>query len=188
MGKILYGNMYSEIKSGSTCNTLVTEYILRGKRRGGAEIDTEVSPFLREKLRNKLPSLANRRRRLRCHAETEATATAADAESTPTSPTTTGISKSTSGRDEDTATDAAPAARSTTGAGSSKRSGRTRRRTRSHENNNNGASVVDRGAGLVERRKQVMTSASLTTLSLRDMERREDGAASDGGGGDALDR
>lgn len=61
--------MYNEIKSGAACNTLVTEYILRKNPRGDAEIDTEESPFLRDNLRGKLPSLAERkRRRQRRHA------------------------------------------------------------------------------------------------------------------------
>ena len=63
LGKVLYGNMYNEIKSGAACNTLVTEYILRKNPRGDAEIDTEESPFLRDNLREKLPSLAERKRR-----------------------------------------------------------------------------------------------------------------------------
>lgn len=69
LGKVLYGNMYNEIKSGTACNTLVTEYVLRKNPRGDAEIDTEESPFLRDNLRDKLPSLAERtRRRKRRHA------------------------------------------------------------------------------------------------------------------------
>lgn len=55
--------MYNEIKSGAACNTLVTEYVLRKNPRGDAEIDTEESPFLRENLRDKLPSLAERKKR-----------------------------------------------------------------------------------------------------------------------------
>lgn len=64
-GKVLYGNMYSEIKSGAACNTLVAEYVLRKNARGDAKLDMEVSPFLRENLRDPLPSLDKRQRRHR---------------------------------------------------------------------------------------------------------------------------
>lgn len=77
LGKVLYGNMYNEIKSGAACNTLVTEYVLRKNPRGDAEIDTEESPFLRDNLRDKLPSLAERkRRRQRRHAGSNPSTTA----------------------------------------------------------------------------------------------------------------
>ncbi|CAN0064563.1 unnamed protein product, partial [Ectocarpus sp. 12 AP-2014] len=65
LGKVLYGNMYHEIKSGAACNTLVMEYVHRKNPRGDAVIDTEVSPFLKENLTDRLPSLAERRRRRR---------------------------------------------------------------------------------------------------------------------------
>ncbi|CAN0454719.1 unnamed protein product, partial [Ectocarpus sp. 8 AP-2014] len=65
LGKVLYGNMYHEIKSGTACNTLVMEYVHRKNPRGDAVIDTEVSPFLKENLTDSLPSLAERRRRRR---------------------------------------------------------------------------------------------------------------------------
>ncbi|CAM9347092.1 unnamed protein product [Ectocarpus fasciculatus] len=65
LGKVLYGNMYHEIKSGAACNTLVMEYVHRKNPRGDAVIDTEVSPFLKEKLPDSLPSLAERRRQRR---------------------------------------------------------------------------------------------------------------------------
>lgn len=113
-GKVLYGNMYSEIKAGTTCNTLVTEYILRKNPRGGAEIDTEVSPFLRERLRDKLPSKANRRRRQTCPAEVavDPTAAAAGAKAAPIPPTGTEISQPSSGWDSGTTTVQAPASES----------------------------------------------------------------------------
>ena len=57
--------MYSEIKSGAACNTLVSEYVLRKNARGDAKLDTGVSPFLRDNLRDPLPSLAERQRRHR---------------------------------------------------------------------------------------------------------------------------
>lgn len=58
-GKVLYGNMYSEIKSGSACNSLVVGYSARRNPRGDIELNTKISPFLRDKL----PSLAKRKRR-----------------------------------------------------------------------------------------------------------------------------
>ncbi|CBJ32837.1 conserved unknown protein [Ectocarpus siliculosus] len=65
LGKVLYGNMYHEIKSGAACNTLVMEYVHRKNPRGDAVIDTEASPFLKDNLTDSLPSLAERRRRQR---------------------------------------------------------------------------------------------------------------------------
>lgn len=64
-GKVLYGNMYSEIKSGAACNALVAEYVLRKNARGDAKLDMEDSPFLRENLRDPLPSMEKRQRRRR---------------------------------------------------------------------------------------------------------------------------
>lgn len=76
----MYENMYNEIKSGSACNTLMEAFISRSNSKkkpdGDAEIDTELPPFLREKL---LPSLAQRRRRgLKAAAATATTVTPND--------------------------------------------------------------------------------------------------------------
>lgn len=96
LGKVLYGNMYREIKSGAACNTLMEAYISRKKAQqdGGAshaemeEIDTRLPPFLRQRL----PTLAQRKRG-RKNAAAAAAAAAADADN--------GIAETTSISDND---------------------------------------------------------------------------------------
>lgn len=270
--------MYSEIKSGAACNTLVTEYILRKKPRGDAIIDTEESSFLRDNL----PSLAERRRGRRGQATAAgaAASAAAGALSETTAPAEKGTTRSTLPLKPDVATSAKAAAvpavatvAAATGDGSElpdtvgmdstkdrnaaegrfdadgyvnsaqetagearhpqpRGGSRSRRRSSvkygaSSDNggrndtrllrrpsykvpvnsglpgsnsssgtaHNSGRSRTTTKSGETtgeiksgERRRQIMTSASLKTLSLREMEEREDGSGSRGHGDDALDR
>ena len=80
LGKVLYGNMYREIKSGAACNTLMEAYISRKKRQDGrgAEtvIDTKLPPFLRQNL----PALAQRKRGRKTVAAVAAATVTADAD------------------------------------------------------------------------------------------------------------
>ncbi|CAM9127087.1 unnamed protein product, partial [Sphacelaria rigidula] len=59
LGKILYGNMYNEIIAGGACNSLVADSVRWKNKRVGKEINTKMSPFLQDNLRE-LPSLAQR--------------------------------------------------------------------------------------------------------------------------------
>eukprot|EP00903_Cladosiphon_okamuranus_P013127 g12243.t1 len=126
LGKILYGNMYNEIKSGAACNTLVTEYVLRKNARGDAEVAAVVTRGIIPLRVNLDPGLG-----------IEQVIFKANIAWTRKIPS------------------------------------------------GNGIEVIE---GMKRRRQQITTSASLKTLSLRDMEEREDGSRGKGDVDDALDR
>lgn len=256
--------MYSEIKSGAACNTLVAEYILRKKPRGDAIIDMEESPFLRDKLGDNLPSLAERRRKQRGRAAAAAASAAAPVTlSATTAPAEIGMTEPTPSSKPDVVTgataddgselpgtlntdsskkrntaegsgvdDYVDRAEETAGEarhprtrvvgrsressvkhgankGDSRQDTRLRRRPNYKVPVDSGLPVGESSSGtahnssrtrtgaksgetaggvkLGETQRHIMTSASLKTLSLREMEEQEESRNS-GRGGDALDR